>query len=201
MGGLGALFVIGIYIFVAYKVVGLAKTKALKVVTLAVVLLIPTADAIYGRIKLKQMCAAEGGLKINRVVEHVEGFVVSATDGYDVTHYGYQFTEAENSPGKYYRASQQNGQIVIEENVTPKSKFRVKLSTLEDIDNLYWRQYGSIESFPSGAMLATDTQIGYRGGWAERLIATFSDAGIGAVALCSSAGLDTRKLTLMVLKP
>ena len=53
---------------------GSAKTKALKAVALAVMLLIPTTDAIYGRYKLKQMCAAEGGLKVYRVAEHGGGY-------------------------------------------------------------------------------------------------------------------------------
>lgn len=201
MGGLGALFVIGLYIFLAIKVFKSAKTTSAKAIAVLLILLIPTADAIYGRIKLQQMCKAEGGLKVYRVAEHVEGFMADTAGEDWVRQYGFQFSEGSSSPKIYYRFSMVNGKFTIEENVESKSKFKVKLTTLDNIGVLYWRQFYSIETIPSGEVLATETQIGFRGGWAERLIATFSDAGIGAVALCNSAGLDHKKLILATLKP
>ena len=178
MGGLAVLFLLGIYIFIAYKVVGLAKTKALKAVALAVILLIPTADAIYGRIKLKQMCAAEGGLKVYRVAEHVEGFMADAADGFYIQRFGYQFTESERTHGKYYRASKQNDQIVIEENVMLKSQYRIRLKNIGDTKDSYLRSQYLVENINTGEILATDTQIGFNGGWVERLVAMFGDGGI-----------------------
>ena len=71
MGGLLFFFLIGLYIWVASKFVRRARPWWGKVVLVLVFILIPTADAFYGRIRLKQMCEAEGGLKINRVVKGV----------------------------------------------------------------------------------------------------------------------------------
>ena len=201
MGGLAVLALLVLYGFLAMMVFNAAKTTSTKVIALLLILLIPTADAIYGRIKLQQMCKAEGGLKVYRVAHNVEGFMASTADGDWIRQYGYQFSEGYRSPGKYYRISKQSGQIVVEENVNPQSKFVEKLTTLDNNGGLYFRQYYSIETIPSGEVLATDTQIGFRGGWAERLIAVFSDAGIGAVALCNSTGLDYKKLILATLKP
>ena len=137
MGGLAVLFLLGIYIFIAYKVVGLAKTKALKAVALAVILLIPTADAIYGRIKLKQMCAAEGGLKVYRVAEHVEGFMGYA-DETMITKHGFQFVESCDVARNCYKFSKQNENIIKEYNVTPKSKYRL-IQTYGDDKSIYSR--------------------------------------------------------------
>lgn len=202
MGGLAVLALLGLYIFLAIKVFKAAKTTSAKVITLLLILLIPTADAIYGRIKLQQMCKAEGGLKVFRVAHGVEGFMADmSADEYMVKSHGYKFSEAESSTGKYYRVSMLNGNIVREDNVNLLSKFKVKETYLQNVGELYWQQLYSIEAIPSGEVLATETQIGFRGGWAERLVATFSDAGIGSVALCNSAGLDPRKLVLATLKP
>ena len=74
MGGLLGLLLIGLYIGGAYKIVQWIKPIWGKTLAVVVVVLIPTADAVYGRIKLKQMCEADGGLKIYRTVEGVEGF-------------------------------------------------------------------------------------------------------------------------------
>lgn len=201
MGGLAVLFLLGLYLVLT--VVAIVKTKPLwaKGLVLLAALLIPTADAVYGRYKLKQMCAAEAGLKVYRVAEHVEGFMASAADDYYIKHYGYQFIEAEKSPGKYYRVSRQSKQIIREENVTPISKFKASLGDLEPMGRLYWRQKYLIEAIPNGEVLATDAQIGFRGGWAERFLAQFSDAGVGSVALCNREGFNSEKLITTILRP
>jgi len=62
MGGLAVLLLLGFYLWGAYKIVRLAKPRWAKALVILVVILIPTADAVYGRIKLRQMCEAEGGL-------------------------------------------------------------------------------------------------------------------------------------------
>ena len=200
MGGLAVLFLLGIYIVITVVLVTKVKGLPYKAVALLVMLLIPTADAIYGRYKLKQMCAAEGGLKVYRVAHGVDGFMGSgAADEYLVKHYGYKFSEGHGTTGKYYRVSMKNGEIAIEDNVNPLSKYQVRLAT-SDMSKIYWQQSYSIETFPSGEVLATDTQISFKGGWAERFLAAFSDAGVGSVANCNSNGLDPQKLVIAVLK-
>lgn len=200
MGGLAVLALLGLYIFLAIKVFKVAKTTSAKVITLLLALLIPTADAIYGRIKLQQMCKAEGGLRVYRVVQDVEGFMGYAEEEM-ITKYGYQFVESCDSTRNCYKFSKKNDDIVKEYNVTPQSKFKVKLITLDNKGELYWRQLYSIDSISDSEILATETNIGFRGGWAERLIALFSDSGGGSVAVCNSAGLDPQKLVIAALKP
>lgn len=184
MGGIGFLLVIILYIVGSAALVAKAPTLKYKIVALLAVLLIPSADAIYGRTKLNQMCAAEGGLKVYRVAQGVEGFMASSTDEFMLNKYGFQFSEGESSPRKYYRFSKQNDSIVIEENVTPKSKYRL-FQTYGDDKSVYRRSQYSIEDISSGEVLATDIRLTFKGGWAERFLARFSDAGVGNVAWCS----------------
>lgn len=186
MGGIAVIALLGFYIFLAIKVFNAAKTTLVKVIALLLILLIPTADAIYGRIKLQQMCKAEGGLKVYRVAKGVEGFMASSTDELTLKKYGFQFSEGESSPGKYYRFSKQNDQIVIEENVIPRSKYRLYFKRIGWVEDTYMRDQFVVEEVAKKEILATDTQIAFNGGWAERLIALFSDAGGGGVSWCSN---------------
>lgn len=201
MGGLAVVFFLGLYFVLAIVAILKVKPVWAKGLVLLAALLTPTVDAVYGRYKLKQMCEVEGGLKVYRVVEHVEGFMASAADDYYIKRYGYRFVEAEKSLNKYYRVSRQNEQIIREENVIPLSKFKASLGDLEPIGRLYWRQKYLIEAVPDGEVLAADTQIGFRGGWAERFLAQFSDAGVGSVALCNSVGFNSEKLITRILRP
>lgn len=182
MGGLAVLFLLLGYL--ALTVFAVIKNKLLwaKGLVLLTALLIPTADAVYGRYKLKQMCKAEAGLKVHKVVHNVEGFMGYADEGM-ITKHGYQFVEEKNSPN-YYRVSKQNGQIVREDNVTPKSKYRLN-QTRGDDKSIYRRSQYLIEDIATGEISATDTRLTFKGGWAERFLAQFSDAGVGNVASCS----------------
>lgn len=182
MGGLAVLFFLGLYFVLTVTVIVKAKPLWAKGLVLLAALLIPTADAVYGRYKLKQMCAAEAGLKVYRVAENVKGFMDSSTDEATLKKYNFQFTEGGN-PSRYYRFSKQDNQVVIEENVAPISQYRLRKS-YED-KNIYRRSQFLIEDIATGEILATDTRLAFKGGWAERFLAQFSDAGIGNVAWCS----------------
>jgi hypothetical protein len=153
-------------------------------------LLIPTADAMYGRYKLQQKCATEAGLKVYKVVHNVKGFMGYADEAM-ITKNGYSFVESERTRGKYYRISLNNGNIVINENVTPKSIYRYRLIRDFEMPNYnknqtYSRTERVIENIATGEVLATYTHLAFTGGWVERLLATFSDAGPGNVAWCST---------------
>ena len=186
MGGLAVLFLLGIYIFIAYKVVGLAKSKALKAVALAVILLIPTADAIYGRIKLKQMCAAKDRVTVNRIIEHVDGFLDDSAHEYWIKEYNYKFSEGESSPRKYYRMSSQNGQIIRDDNVSLQSKYRLRITHDDRHGNIYDQTILIIESIDGGEVLATRVGWVFRGGWIERLIASLV-ASRGSAGACDDS--------------
>ncbi len=183
MSGIGVLLVIGLYFFIAYKIVGALKTKRLKWLAVVILALIPTADAVVGRVYLQHLCATEGGLKVNRVVNGVEGFIGAfGVDVEAVEKYGYKFSESSPWNGRVDRYSKVNGQMINENNVTPKSKFRVRLLNIGERD-IYIRQMLVVETFPSEGMLAAHAQIGFSGGWAERFVALF---GSGSRTWCKS---------------
>ncbi len=192
MGGLAILLLIGLYIGVAVWAVRRQKSTRNKVIALVIALLIPSADAIIGRIYLQHLCDTEGGLKVYRVVEGVEGFMEQgATTDYWVKNYGYQFTESKTSTGNNYRFSRQNGKIIVEENIVPKSKYLVKFES-RGADNLFGRSVYLIEEINSKELLAIDFAIFFGGGWAERFLAQFSDAGAGNVAFCKGPLVNRR---------
>ncbi|HQN65736.1 MAG TPA: hypothetical protein PLR90_06475 [Methylophilus sp.] len=185
MGGLAVLFLLGFYFALTVWAVVKAKPLWVKGLVLLAAILIPTADAVYGRYKLKQMCAAEAGLKVYKVAHNVEGFMADTAGEDWITKYGYQFSEGERSKGKYYRISKLNDQIFTEENIMPKSKYRLRLERNDD-RGTYRRSQYLIEDIATSELLATDTLIGFSGGWAERLIAVFSDGGINRI-WCANA--------------
>ena len=204
MGGLAVLFLLSIYFVITVLVVVKVKGLPYKAVALLVMLLIPTADAIYGRYKLKQMCAAEAGLKVYKVAHNVDGFMNdSVPDESLVKSHGFQFSEGSGYKSKYSRAYLRDGNVVREENIHPHSRYIVKLTNLESYrgSNIFWAQFYSIEDSTKKELLGKNTQLGFRGGWAERLLALFSDAGGGAVAVCNSSGLNRQELILSTLKP
>lgn len=192
MGGLAVLFLMWSYFALTVSALILIRPIWAKGLVLVLALLIPTADAVYGRYKLKQMCEAEAGLKVYKVVHGVEGFMASTADADSLNKYGYQFMEGANPP-HYYRFSKQNGQIAIEENVTPKSQYRLSLNFIGDMKDRYIKNQYVMDSMIKDEVLATDTQIAFNGGWAERFLAQFSDSGGGTVAWCTNTELDVLK--------
>lgn len=189
MGGLAALFFIGLYIAIAYWVFKRCGGSSFRWMVLALAVLIPSGDAVVGRLYLKHLCAQEGGLKVYRVAEHVDGFMDDYRD-YWVKAGKYRFTEEFPINGKVIRYSKNNGKIIREDNVLPQSQYRVRLQHLGSVHDRYLRNMYLVESIPNGEILATDTQIAFNGGWAERFIALFSDAGGGTVAWCTNTELD-----------
>ena len=192
MGGLAVLLLEGLYLFVGYKIVTGAQTKRKKWLAIVILTLIPTADAIVGRVYLQYLCATEGGLKVHRVVNDVKGFMSDGRE--DVTaveKYGYKFSESRPLNGRVDRYSKDNGQVVKEKGVLPKSNHRVRLLNEGQVKDIYMRQTLVVETFPGGEVLATDAQIGFNGGWAERFLAAFSDGGINPV-WCKGKDVNVR---------
>jgi hypothetical protein len=135
------------------------------------------------------------------VAEHVEGFMDDGSHSdYWVREHGYQFSENRLTNGMTTRYSKQNGQIIREDNVMPRSQYRVISSHIGDTKNIYLRNKFVVDT-SQGEMLATDTQIAFNGGWAERFLAQFSDAGGGTVAWCANTELNpVVRYRRMVLK-
>ena len=203
MGGLAVLFFIGLYIAIAYWVFKRFEGSSFRWLVLAVAVLIPSGDAVVGRLYLKHLCNEEGGLRVYRVVENVDGFKDDGSSGdYWVRELGYQFVENQPINGLTTRYFQHDGQITSEKSELLKSGY--KLSSLYLRGDIYGRHQHLVKTLYGGEILASDTQVSFNGGWAERFIALFSDAGGGAVAWCTNTDFDSmvrqRRLLTSTLK-
>jgi hypothetical protein len=190
MGGLAVLVICAAYVGVAlWLSLKMIKPRWGKVIALIVFVLLPTADGYYGRIKLKQMCAEEGGLKRYKTVEGVESFY-----GRDLppsaqwlAKDGYKFVEGRGLGGKPMRLSlRPDGKLLEETNLDPtelKSRYRYEHSG-GDFGAGFARDDYLIRDVQTNEVLASHVNISYAGGWAERFLAQFSDAGRGFVGAC-----------------
>lgn len=172
MGGLLVLALIAGYIWGVSKLFKRVGPLWAKVLLVVAAILIPTADAVYGRIKLKQMCEAEGGLHIYRMVEGVEGFDYPTMEPNDewITKYGYRFVEGEEVGGKRSRVSLlPDGKTTREVDVSPMSKYAFEVR-LGDVRDIYFRTESRVIEKGSSEILARYVNIGYAGGWFERFV-------------------------------
>lgn len=199
--GLVILLIIVAYVAIAVVIVRSIKTTRWRLLAVIAVILVPTADAIVGRLYLRHLCATEGGLKVNRVVENVEGFLIEgATDGHLVKAYGYRFVEGRRAGSSNVdRFELVDGGLKIFTNVPPKSMFRRRL-IVEDQRALFPRVRDMVEAIQSGEILAENTQISFSGGWAERFLGKFADAGPGSVAWCD-VPMEYHRAIVASLKP
>ena len=173
MGGLLVLFLLGFYVWGAYKIVRWIKPVWGKALVLVAVLLIPTADAVYGRIKLKQMCETEGGLKIYKTAQWVEGFRDGRSRPEEewVIRYGYRFVEGEGANGKPARVSRQaNGTVRMENNITPISRYAFEREG-NDIGHGFRSGEYRVVDIVTNERLGVYINFGYEGGWIERFVA------------------------------
>lgn len=173
MGGLLVFALFGLYLWLSYLLARRINPIWLKALTVVVLVLIPTADAVYGRVKLKQMCEAEGGLKIYRTAEEVEGFYIDRDPTMDwITKHGYIFIEGRLASGKLMRISRnQDGTTREEGNVTLRSRY-----TYELIGNRIGLGYSSeeqrIRDTRTNEILSRNINFSYEGGLVERFIAS-----------------------------
>ena len=172
MGGLLILFLAGLNLWGVYKIVRRIPPVWGKALVVIVALLIPKADAVYGRYKLKQMCAAEGGLRIYRVVENVAGFddPKSRPDESELRIRKYQFVEGKEFSGKRSRLSvQPDGTYLREEGITPISEYVYEEEHGKDTD-IYYRYEQRVKVRATGEVLGRYVDFNYAGGWVERFI-------------------------------
>ena len=204
---MGALLIL--VLFIAYLVISIwviAKVKPRwgKWVALLIAVLIPTADAVYGRMKLKALCATEGGMKIFRTVEGVEGFYNmggSADDGLLVKH-EYRFVEGDAKGDSHERKSKLlTGEIVWEANVRLKSRFAIKLVP-GNLRDKYLKNETQIIDISTNEILARTTRFSYSGGWVERSIAgLYGQRANVADCRFGYSQEDREQFILSVLKP
>lgn len=200
MGGLLVLALMVAYIWGAKKLVKRANTLWSKTLIVIVAVLIPTADAVYGRFKLKQMCEAEGGLHIYRVVEGVEGFD-DPSGPYEewITRYGYRVVEGTEIGGKPSRLSlQPDGKIVREVGLTPTTEYIFERNK-GDSGNIFNRYGSQIRVRSTGEILSRNVNIRYAGGWFERFVNRLY-AAQGTAGTCGSTASQYEIVT-KTLKP
>ena len=173
MGGLLIFFLGALYIWGAAKAVGLVEMGWAKTLLILTFVLIPTADAVYGRIKLQQMCEAEGGLKVYKTIENVDGFYEEngMPDNEWISKHGYKFVEGKTVSGMTIRKERtENGRIAQLENEPLKSKFGFGYFN-DDLRKKYQKGQLYIYDLVTKEKIATLTNITFYGGWAERFIA------------------------------
>jgi len=209
MGGLAILLILLAYLGASYAVVKAIKPRALRTVAVAVLVLIPTADATLGRAALWYLCRDEGELRVYRVASDVEGFFDSRgrPAAQWITEHGFQFVEGIDVDGAVVRLERAaNGELVRRKPANRQSEFQVAYVRNPIGPGLH-RSVTVVRAIRDGEVLARYTNISYRGGWAERLLARFTDAGEAYGGACSdykgrirSADIVSRALTAVRLK-
>src|SRR5713101_658427 len=190
MDGTIVLILGGVFIGVALYV-SLVKIKPWwgKIYVIAAFALIPATYAVYRLIKLENLCKDEGGLKIYRTVQGVDGFYSPFADESVLTKYGFPFAESGLSPGTYVRLSRSsNGDIVKEKIESLKSRYiyrvvryRVTRGILQDI---YMKDSFQMIVRDTNEVLGEFTNFNFAGGWAERLGASIVASG-GNGGICN----------------
>lgn len=208
MGGLAVLLIVTLYLVAAIFVVRAAPGQRAKIIATIIVILIPTADAILGRLYLKYLCETQGGAKVYRVVENVEGFrwdgAIAMNESDEgskrfVGRFGLRFIESRVRPdGKVDRISLRGDQVIRERAVVPKSMYALDfVSSDYGLLSLYIRDRNIVETVQGKDLIAVDTQFIFKGGWVEHLFASFSDAGPGSAAWCEVAYPEVRRENLI----
>jgi len=202
MGGLLILFLLGLYLWIAYKVVRRVPPVWGKVLAIVVVVLIPTADAIYGRIKLKQMCAVEGGIKVQKTIENVDGvFTVGLLAPALVMDMNYEFSENIISE-QIYRYRRPTGKLSAYTHPS-KEKVDKKLSLYSYyreeiyIDSSILKTTDFVRLDSTSEILGANTDFHYYGGWLERFIGKLYGSGSTRVNHCSSDEDSARALKIL----
>lgn len=201
MGGLAVLALLGLYVWGAYKAVALAKPRWAKVLVTLVIILIPTADAVYGRIRLRQMCETEGGLHIYRVVEGAEGFDDPESVPYEqwLKEDGYKFVEGVEIGGKRSRLRrQQDGKLIREVGISPISEYIYEMDP-GNYRNIYDRSGSQVRVRNTGEILSRDINVNYAGGWFERFVNGIY-AARGTAGTCGPI-VSKHELVTRTLKP
>ena len=119
--------------------------------------------------------------------------------------YGYQFVEGgynynyQDSPWMFHRAEfdSASGQVQMIEKITPKARYLLLEGPRQD-SAFFYQTRTAISDKLTGQVLASMDWFAFRGGWAERVMMAFSDAGPSEVAACGSFE-DKNKKTMAML--
>ncbi len=209
MGGLAILLIVVLYVALAVWLVVRMNGWRRKAVVGLIAFLLPTADGFLGRKYVEHLCAKDGGLKVYRVVEGVEGVLGLAPDRQTLKRTGYRFVEIDRAtvdPKRAYWRIEQlpDGQIQQEFDAKPRAKYIVETKhggtgfpTHIAISDLQVRELAS------GELAARFRMYSGGAGLAERFLAQFTGAGYAQGAECAApvqpVGPD--ELAMQVLHP
>jgi hypothetical protein len=173
-----------------------------------IVIALPFTDALIGRAILKGMCAKSGNVSSpDKVVEikclGVQYGVYKDSPAY----YGFRCIEGghtDKSSLMYERAEvgEDGTTVEIRKNVQPTARYVLhRTASLEGpyAPFYFFRERTTIREIETGRELAGYDWFLFRGGWAERLLMSFSDAGPSPVAQCGSLE-DEKALTMKLLR-
>lgn len=195
MGGLATLFVVGLYLAIGLWIV--IKSRGWwRLVALLAVILIPTADALWGRyVTLPRLCK-DAGLKVYAKATKDGGLLFDgAADDYYIVKYGFPLVEGQDAAGTYYRFSRVAGQekTQLERSVQPQAKYVSRSVQLTPSPTFVGTAY-RVEGRNSGALLGELVTYSYLGGWAERFLGGFADSGPGYAGGCDVGRFDEKRL-------
>ncbi|MGQ0509505.1 MAG: hypothetical protein ACT4P9_02740 [Betaproteobacteria bacterium] len=210
MGGLAILLIVVLYVALAVWLVVRAKGWRRKFAAGLIAFLLPTADGYIGRKYVEHLCAKDGGLKIFRVVEGVEGVLGLGPDRATLKRTGYRFIEYAGSfsdPKRAYRRLErlQDERYLEAFDTEAISKYEV-LATRERFSAAIVQYAVSddlVRDRQSAEVLARYRHIGGGAGWAERFLGQFTDAGGAGGISCPpyEERPGGERLAMMVLKP
>ena len=113
MAGLAFIFIVCIYLYVGFyildKVQKKYQTKKTSLITLALIILIPTWDVILGFPIYASLCLFQSGPKIYKTVDNVEGYYIGEVSKHSINYLlfeeDYKYKDYKlKSNGKYYRS-------------------------------------------------------------------------------------------------
>jgi hypothetical protein len=197
MAGLLALGALGLYVLGGYILVRRARQVWIKIVLIVLLVLIPSADTVYGRLLLEKMCAEEGGARIYRPVNGVEGFYSRGLGDRWVRELGYKFVESREGEKLVRLSISGNGQIERQTVTTLQSRYT--LERREERTGGYLKVTYEVVHASTRETLGRFVDINFYGGWVNRLI---SIDGPTRVAHCADEG-DASYVTMVtsVLRP
>lgn len=176
------------------------KTKRIaQVLTLITFALIPTWDIIPGKLYFNNLCETEGGLKIYKTVEGVEGFYYepgASPSGEVLRTYGYKFVEGAAGGATYRYTLSVNGKIVRDDIAQPISRYSVKSERYPPRWNTV-RHQKVVEDRQTKEILAIRTQFEYLGNWFQQTVSPL----LGGGAFCTLPPNSDSDFYLKTLKP
>lgn len=212
MTGLVVLGILLVYIAVGFGI-AMAARGMWKLLVVAAFVLIPTWDIIPGKIALAHYCAKDGGIKIYRSVEGVEGFLSLDGRVYEdyFKRYGYKYVEVAREKrdprtGKvdgidYARVSLgEDGKLTEVRINMPQSRYGFRKASRAGEGELAWgivKNIDSVLDLQTSETLATRTEIYWTGNWLQR----YTSPVLGFGGYCDKDRFEYTRFYVGTLKP